>query len=153
MNPKLINILKTGFALYILLMLWLLFGQRVGLDYSGSYSEIVTSNLNLVPFQTIHNYLLLLSSTSSGTAFRHAIINLAGNVIMFVPLGFFLPNVFTKRNTFTGCLLQCAILILIIEIIQLFTLLGSCDIDDFILNMAGAAAGYGIYTVLRKTII
>lgn len=35
-------------------------------------------------------------------------------------------------------------LVLVIEIIQFITFLGSADIDDLILNVLGAAIGYGI---------
>ena len=33
-------------------------------------------------------------------------------------------------------------IIVIIELIQLFTLLGSCDIDDLLLNTIGAVIGW-----------
>ncbi len=130
-------------------MLWLLFGQRIGIDHTGSYQEILLSNLNLIPFQTIQNYLSQLGS-ASGAALRHAVINLAGNVIMFIPLGFFLPAVSEKNHRFVHTMASCAAAVFLIELIQLFTLLGSCDIDDFILNMAGTAAGCQIYMLLQK---
>ena len=37
-----------------------------------------------------------------------------------------------------------------VELTQLFTLLGSCDIDDLILNVVGAAVGYGLFKCLTK---
>lgn len=149
MNQNLQYIFKTGFTLYIVLMLWLLFGQRIGIDYSGTYREIILSNLNLIPLQTVSSYLYLLNS-ASGAALRHAIVNLAGNVVMFIPLGFFLPAVSGKYHRFKRTMLLCAGLIILIEAIQLFTLLGSCDIDDFLLNMAGAAIGYWFYRLLHN---
>ena len=36
-----------------------------------------------------------------------------------------------------------------VELAQLFTLLGSCDIDDLILNVLGAALGYGIHKLAK----
>jgi len=34
--------------------------------------------------------------------------------------------------------------------VQLFTLLGSADIDDLILNLVGTAIGFGIFRLLNK---
>ena len=42
------------------------------------------------------------------------------------------------------------LLIAVVETTQLFTLLGSCDVDDLILNLLGAALGYGIYNRIKK---
>lgn len=46
-----------------------------------------------------------------------------------------------------------AIFIFIIEILQLFTRVGSFDIDDFILNMFGAVIGFAVWkTKIVQTI-
>lgn len=138
-------IIKTLFILYIVLMLWLLFGQRMGRDPFGSYWEVVNSNINFIPFKTVKLFIRAIQGSFSDYAVRHSVINLAGNVIMFIPLGFFIPSVFSKYSAFLNSVSVCAISIIIVEIVQLFTLLGSCDIDDFILNIAGVIMGYGIY--------
>lgn len=43
-------------------------------------------------------------------------------------------------------------IIVAVELLQLFTLLGSCDIDDLILNMIGAFLGYGLFRMVQKRI-
>lgn len=135
----------TAFALYGILMLWLLFGQRMGTGPSEGYLEQLAGNLNLVPFKTIYEYLRMSGSDAGISLVRHAFINLAGNVVMFVPPGFFLPLFWPRLRTF-GRFLPCVIkVVLMIEAIQLFTLLGVCDIDDLILNVSGAAAGYMLF--------
>lgn len=150
MNKKSKAIIKAVFALYAILMLWLLFGQRIGRDLFGSYWEMLQSNINLIPLQTIRIFINTLSSSDYGYALRHAIINLAGNVVMFVPLGFFIPSVFSKNSSFFRSMIICASIVVSIEVVQLFTLLGSCDIDDLILNLIGVAIGYGIYLIILK---
>ena len=75
------------FAAYILLMLWLLFGQRMGVTSPGTYWDQVSSRINLIPLQTITEFW----NNLHGGGRSHAFINLAGNVVMFVPLGFFIP--------------------------------------------------------------
>ena len=128
------------FAAYILLMLWLLFGQRMGVTAPGTYWEQVSSRINLIPLHTITEFW----NNLHGGGRSHAFINLAGNVVMFVPLGFFIPYVFRKADSFRHSMIYALITIVCIEIIQLVTLLGSLDVDDLILNMIGAAAGFAV---------
>ena len=144
MNQRMRRALCVLFILYGLLMLWLLFGQRFGADLSGTYWERIQNNLNLVPFRTIKEFIYTISVTTSPDLIRHSVINLAGNVVMFVPLGFFPPCIWNALRSFARCMLWAAACILIIELVQLFTLLGSCDVDDLILNMVGVAIGYGL---------
>ena len=148
------NLLKiSAFACYVLLMLWLLFGQRAAwvnrsvFDSTKGYFEQVSANAVFAPFRTTAGFVKDLFSGNFQAA-KQAVINLGGNVIMFIPLGFFLPCVFRKINTAGKCLLWTAIIILAVEIIQLFTLLGFCDVDDFVFNVFGAMTGYGIYKIL-----
>jgi len=128
------------FAAYVLLMLWLLFGQRMGVTSPGTYWDQVSSRINLIPLHTITEFW----NNLHGGGRSHAFINLAGNVVMFVPLGFFIPCVFPGADTFRRTLLYSFITVICIEIIQLFTLLGSLDVDDLLLNMIGAAAGFAV---------
>lgn len=154
---------KWLFALYTALMLWLLFFQSARIpDYSAtSYWQQVQSNLNLIPLRTVGNYLHILVNRdyylekwgfASIYAFqaRQAVINLGGNVGMFIPLGFFLPRVFEKLRKAWKTLLITGGIIFLVEVLQLFSLLGSCDVDDLILNVIGAAIGYGLWYAFSK---
>lgn len=138
--------LPIAFAAYALLMLWLLFGQRAIRGSDGYDLALLAENINLIPFRTIAEFLHDLH----GGGRSHAIINLFGNVIMFVPLGFFIPAVFKKAEAFRHTMLWSVLAIVCIEIIQLFTLLGSLDIDDVILNIIGILIGYGVYRLLLR---
>ncbi len=142
--------LRFGFVLYFVLMLWLLFGQRFGENVGNSYEQALTSNLNLIPFATVRLYINLLGGGYSEYLVRHAFINLAGNVLMFVPLGLFLPGIWRRMRKFFGFLLCVFFLIVAVELIQLATLLGSCDVDDLILNLVGALLGFGLWKLFSK---
>ncbi len=148
MNRYKKKLIYGAFAAYALLMLWLLFGQRMTVVLSGMWTENYwndfTQKINLIPMHTIVGFWENLQ----GGGRTHAIINLVGNVIMLVPLGFFIPCVFRKAGTFRRSMLYALITIVCIEIIQLVTLLGSLDIDDLILNMLGAAIGYWLYRLI-----
>lgn len=127
------------FAVYALWMAWLLFGQRFGTQI---YSQQLARSLNLKPFATVGMYWRLLTGGENSVFWRHAVINLAGNVGMFVPLGFFLPRIFPRVRKFLSTFFLCLLSIVAVEIIQYFTMLGACDIDDLILNMIGICVGY-----------
>ena len=131
------------FCVYSVFMLYLLFNRAGGIE-GMDYWKQIRANLNLEPFHTIRLFLKVLDQQAYSAA---AVINLGGNVIMFIPLGFFLPRVFPSLNRFWRTLLATALIITAVELAQLFTLLGSCDIDDLILNVMGATLGY----ILHKT--
>lgn len=128
------------FMAYGALMLWLLF-DRPGYVEGIPYWEQVEAHLNLVPLRTLRLFADLLDSSRPDYV-RAAVVNLFGNIIMFIPLGFLLPRVFPKLRRLYRVLLVTALVITAVEIAQLFTLVGSCDIDDLILNVIGAAMGY-----------
>ena len=125
---------KRAFFCYCALMLWLLFGQRIG--------QAARGGVNLVPFYTIKNYCYVIRHPYSDSILRHVIINLVGNVVMFVPLGFFLPKLWRGQRRFFKFLLTVILVIAAIEAVQLCTMLGSLDVDDLILNTAGGVIGY-----------
>ena len=133
------------FCLYSGFMLYLLFNRSGGIEGVDYWTQI-RANLNLAPFHTIRLFLKVLNNqTYSSTAF----INLGGNVILFIPLGFLLPRVYPKLQKFWRAMLATALIITAVELTQLFTLLGSCDIDDLILNVLGAATGYIIHKIIK----
>lgn len=146
--------LRFLFLLYGGAMLWLLFGQRFGSElYSGDYAAQLENNINLTPLVTVKLYLRLLENGANPALLRHAVINLVGNVVMFVPLGIFIPGIFMKKPNFFKFLLTVTAMIVLVELVQLFTLLGSLDIDDLILNLVGATIGYilwKLHTLHRK---
>ena len=64
------------------------------------------------------------------------------NIILFVPLGIMLPFLWKKYNTLKAAAVFGFMMSLSIELLQLFTLLGSLDIDDLILNITGWILGH-----------
>ncbi len=152
-NKKLWRIAAfAAFLCYLAVMLYLLFFQRMGHGSYMTYWERVRAFTNLVPFRTIREFWF---DTQSGHAFLiwHAVKNLAGNIAMFIPIGLFLPYFWEKQRRFL-CFLPTVILTIVcVEVIQLFALLGSCDVDDLIFNTIGASAGFLIFSVFRHILI
>jgi len=131
-------------GIYGLLMVYLMFVQRVP---AADYWEYVKTSYNLVPFRTLVQMFRLLESRPALAVF--SVVNLLGNVIMFLPLGL-LPAVWKRQRRFGVFLLTVTGLILTAELVQLFTTLGTADVDDVLLNIPGACTGYGIWKIFRK---
>ena len=139
---------RIALLVYTAIMLLLLFKRTPGND-AGAYWDQLTRQINLSPFHTINAFLR--SFLHGGlTQKRLAIVNLVGNVIMFVPFGLLLPDLYKGFRPFFRFFLKCLALICLVEIFQLVTLLGILDIDDVILNMVGFSLGYGIYKILPQ---
>lgn len=144
------NWAKALFAVYCVLMLWLLFGQRIGQTGSGSYWEQLQKQLVYRPFETIRRFMWVLRHSENPVQIRNAVVNLAGNVVMFVPLGFLTPCIWRRVGKFGWHLLAMTLTIAAIELLQLVTLLGSCDVDDLILNLVGTTLGFGCWKLGQR---
>lgn len=159
-SPKPEPLLRFAFLCYSVLMLYLLFIRGRHAVEGVPYLDQVKDNYNLIPFHTIGNYWHVLTNKAHYLTkwsyeqylqqVRHGVVNLVGNVVMFIPLGYFVPRVWLKFRSFFRCVLLALGLVLAVEILQLFTLLGSCDIDDLILNILGTALGYLIWKLQKK---
>ena len=129
------------FCLYSLSMLLLLFGRQSHWSGDGYWTSIL-QNINLIPFHTSVSFLKSLLSSHSGGLFTHAFINLMGNVILFVPLGVFLPVLWKRLQKWWPFFGIVTFLLVSVELAQLFMLRGICDVDDYLLNVFGASIGY-----------
>lgn len=68
------------------------------------------------------------------------------NIVLFVPLGLLAPMIWQKSDNILGVGLGFTLLI---EVSQLLNF-RSTDIDDVILNVLGAAVGFGLYKLWDK---
>lgn len=144
------TLLRAAWILYAGLMLWLLFGQR----WEGSFAladwQHMRENIRLTPWHTNRNYLWVLQNSEDPGMRRAAVINLVGNVVMFVPMGYLMAAVFPKLRSFWRLLLWSVLLICAVELLQLVTGLGVCDIDDLLLNLPGVLLGWIFWLLLSK---
>ncbi|MCQ2407202.1 MAG: VanZ family protein [Oscillospiraceae bacterium] len=96
--------------------------------------------INLRPFVHMKDYAVG----------RDFLVNLFGNVAMFIPTGIILPVVYLQLRRFWKTLLAGAGLSLCIELAQLPFYTRSSDIDDLLLNTAGVVIGYSIFALARR---
>ena len=57
------------------------------------------------------------------------------------------PDIFFTSKSFKKFIITMLIIVILVEILQFVLLTGSCDIDDVILNVAGACIAYKILNV------
>lgn len=98
---------------------------------------------NFVPFHTIKMYIDYAYKLNS-------VENLAGNILVFVPLGFLLPMLSDECRQFYAVMLNSFAFVVGIEVFQLFSAFGAFDVDDILLNCLGAAIGYGCYRLFCR---
>ena len=101
-------------------------------------------NANFELFRTINLY-----TTHWNMREIHSFSNLIGNVLIFIPMGFLLPQISSKTKNFFVCIIGFLLVILGIEFFQLYTAFGVFDVDDIVLNLTGAIIGNIFYLVLR----
>lgn len=139
--------LFLSFALYVLAIVLLLVvpnnyrGHNVfvgGLTVE-QWAAHVARNFNLVPLRGIAEQI---SSILHGQHLARNVIYLVGNIVGFIPLGFFLPALFARQRRFLPFLITVLASITILELTQALTMNGTFDIDDIILNTAGACLGF-----------
>lgn len=94
--------------------------------------------VNLEPFRTIRNFFIHYQRTGS----LSSLFNLLGNAFILLPLGVLIPLLFRGMRRFWLFLPFAALVAVGIEYLQWKTAAGVADVDDSILNFAGAAVGY-----------
>lgn len=110
--------------------------------------EYALFQMNLIPFKTIAEYISAIFTGSMNLDIP--IKNLVGNLLMFAPMGIFLPVLFAKIKSWKKYCTVVVAILLGIEVIQFLTKRGSFDVDDLILNMTGALLGFWAWSVLSK---
>ena len=96
---------------------------------------------NFIPFREIFRYNI----TS-----RLFIKNVLGNMIMFLPFGFF-ASYYLRAEKLTLPLILTLVASLSIEVVQMA--IGRVfDVDDIILNLLGGTVGFYIYVIFYKAI-
>lgn len=94
--------------------------------------------VNLKPFDTIRRFWRHYRRTGS----RSSLSNLVGNAALLAPLGVLLPVLYRPMRR-PWCMIPLAAAVAAgIELLQWRTGLGVADVDDSILNFAGAVVGY-----------
>lgn len=130
------KVLKLSHIIVFIYYVILLFNMVVFARYNS------IDSYNLIPFKSIVDIF------KNGTTYE-VIINIFGNLLVFMPLEYFLIELFKVKRLPINFILSFGI-ILLIEVFQYVFKVGVLDIDDLILCTFGMMLFYIIYTKIKK---
>ena len=111
----------------------------IALNFGGTQA----GDPNYIPFKTIMPYLFGSAGWLIGG------LNILGNILLLVPVGFLLPFIFKKVN-WKQILVVAVLSGMIIEGMQVVLHVGIFDIDDVILNGLGVLLGFWLFLLFQK---
>ncbi|MGM7682378.1 VanZ family protein [Cytobacillus sp. Hm23] len=129
------------FGIYFLMLIYVMF-------FGFSRSTYKEASYNLIPFKTIGNYVNSIGYYNASVI----MINLIGNVIVFIPFGLFLSLLIPKLRKSSLLIFVFIWLIGSLELLQFVFSLGSFDIDDILLNTVGAWLGLKVFLKVRMAL-
>lgn len=141
--------------LYMLLFFWYsvaIFSQTIipslSIGAEGiSIQRASYARSNFELFHTINLYVGELNGPIAHIAFY----NLVGNIVLFIPFGFFIPLLWKRMRTLLRMLIVALGIPIFIEGTQYF--IGrSIDIDDVLLNAVAIWIGYALFYGIQKII-
>lgn len=130
------------FWVYFLAVVYFTFLRGGGLFVSLNNSRY----MNLIPLKET----AIMFKQNVGI--KIPLYNVIGNILLFVPLGFFIPMLFKKCNNVKKVLLYGFTASLSIEVLQYFTAMTFSDIDDVIFNTLGTLLGLMCYRIFVSII-
>ncbi|WP_413381325.1 VanZ family protein [Alkalihalobacillus sp. 1P02AB] len=133
---------RVLFYIYIIALIYL---TLFAWNYGASLGEAGPGgrNYNLIPLRSI--YRISIFSDSIIDPFKILI----GNIILFIPLGYLLPQLLKAKKRFILITLYGFLTSMTIELLQFTFLYRVADVDDLILNTLGASIGFGMYQCQR----
>lgn len=140
-NKRVISLYNTGIILFSLSII-VIFSLTGISPMSGFHLDIRINEISFIPFKGI------IEMSQNGITI-YSFINIVGNIIMFMPVGFLLPLICTKVDSCKKVVIIGFCTSLLIESTQLFLTRGT-DIDDLILNTSGAVLGYLVFPIFKK---
>ena len=122
---KIYRIFVLPYTIFLLYLMFLGFGRE-------------QHEANIVRLLPLVSTILFVQNT---TSWESIIINLFGNIIMFIPFGF-LGWLNAKYFSLKKLILDFLSALIIVEALQYLTRLGVFDIDDLALNSLGVWIGF-----------
>lgn len=123
---------------FAVLFYFLFFSEEMGRTYSERMYRY-----NLIPFLEMKRFIEYRKVLGT----EAVVLNIVGNVVAFMPFGFFLPIFSSRCRYFLNTSFYTFELSLLVELLQLVTKVGSFDVDDLILNTLGGVLGFWIYYI------
>ncbi|MCM1499680.1 MAG: VanZ family protein [Clostridium sp.] len=131
---------RICFVIYMVILVYFLLLS----DGFGRGNQYMDFRYNLIPFREIIRFIRYRQYIDFGSV----LVNLAGNVVAFMPFGALIRWVVNKRVFWYQAVLYTLLFSLSVELLQLVARVGVFDVDDLILNTLGGLFGFWIYYIL-----
>lgn len=136
---------KLGWVLFVAYLILLVYFLFFAESFGRTTRPQDTYAYNLEPFKEIRRFWVYRDVVG----IRSFLLNVVGNVVGFMPGGFFLPIVSRRSKKWYNTFLIGFLFSLSVETVQLVFKVGSFDVDDIMLNVTGAVLGYVLYRAVQ----
>lgn len=157
-SPRIIRVgIRLMFVIYLFMLVKIILFKLQAIEPGFLWSQLHSSlshpglvyqrllTGNVVPFREITRTMEMMTS--------HNLINLIGNVAIFIPFGLFIGIMLQKKGSSALSALMYALLMsLLLEGAQLLLRIGQFDVDDLLLNAFGGLLGYFIFSVIAAVV-
>ncbi len=119
--------------------------------------EEVSQSINFIPFHLFRDFSHTVQHGNFNTYLRLLLLNISGNVLLFVPLPFLAGMLYPRFRALKWSMLLAFLLSLGIELLQYVETANrmvsyrASDIDDIILNMTGSLIGFFLFRLLYRS--
>lgn len=144
MSCKKKKLISASSLVLLLIYLAILVYFTVLADRFGRADGFDTIRYNLEPFAEIKRFI-----NYKDVSFSMYLLNVVGNIVVFIPMGFLLPLLGSKGR-FLPTFLASFGISLCIECVQLITKVGVFDVDDLILNTLGGIIGFVLCFIVHR---
>lgn len=136
---------ETGLAVFFMFLTGLL-SQTIlpSVQTDGGDVEFVNGNHQAINLELFRVFTYTYNAIRYLDLWQPFLINFVGNIVIFIPIGFFLPLLWKRFDRAWRAIGMGFLLTLAIEILQL-PQMRSSDVDDLWLNTLGASMGYILY--------
>ncbi|WML44558.1 VanZ family protein [Neobacillus sp. PS3-40] len=148
------ELIRLLFVLYILMVISV---TLFPLDIGVPHEKFTYRFLNFIPLISIVGDVNQVGTAYSGDSLfmiKLIVKNVGGNILMLMPLGFFMPILWGKFERLENTIMIGFLVSLSVECLQFLELLlglgmtRTVDIDDVICNVLGTFLGYFIYKLI-----
>lgn len=137
---------KMGWVLFLMYLALLVYFLFFAESFGRTDPKTRGYSYNLVPFKEISRFWIYREKLG----IRAMMLNIVGNIVAFMPCGFFLPIVSRRSKKWYNTVIISFMFSLFVETIQLISRVGSFDVDDLLLNTAGGILGFVLYCSVQQ---
>lgn len=126
-------------AVYSIILCAILFTEAYRTEMNSvGIRQYAKDHMNLVPFDSIRRYI----PEAFLPGHTYETLNFVGNILLFAPMGLLLPALLKWQRHFWTFIPTMLLMLVCVELGQLYLKVGYFDIDDIIMNFSGALAAY-----------